>query len=489
MASISARSSSSIPSNPADIFGYSALSTNRTFSIPSISCNFTSMISRSVVCTLRPTNLASIGNSRWPRSISTSSCTRAGRDSDPLEYRGAGQRLWVEIHRVVADADRRAGGVRANRADCGYPARAIRGASDGCAVVVQTRVCDRDGGSLRRDRRRRSRRESQYELRNLPRARSYDDRERQPAGAIEPAQNVEDGATGRRNPSVMGQLFRQMTVCGVGLIGGSLALIARREGLVGKVVGLGRTPAKLDVAVERGMIDVATRDPVEAARGADLIVLAVPILTMRSTLEKMIEHTAPDAVVTDVGSVKGYVIRELEPLITGKRSIVAAHPVAGKETTGAAAADPGLFRDRRVIITPSAKSTPAAIGKIEQLWDETGACVEMMDARTHDEILARSSHLPQIVSSVLAASLKGAKVGDKLAAEYGAGGLRDTTRLAASSWEMWRDIFVTNREAIAAALKLYGGTFAEFQRLVEAGDMEGVEKIFNRGRAMREEIR
>ena len=287
----------------------------------------------------------------------------------------------------------------------------------------------------------------------------------------------------------MGQLFRQMTVCGVGLIGGSLALIARREGLVGKVVGLGRTQANLDVAVERGMLDVATRDPVEAARGADLIVLAVPILTMRSTLEKMIEHTAPDAVVTDVGSVKGYVIRELEPLITGKRSIVAAHPVAGMETTGAAAADPGLFRDRRVIITPSAKSTPAAIGKIEQLWDETGACVEMMDARTHDEILARSSHLPQIVSSVLAASLKGAKVGDKLAAEYGAGGLRDTTRLAASSWEMWRDIFVTNREAIAAALKLYGGTFMEFQRLVEAGDMEGVEKIFNRGKAMREEIR
>ena len=103
----------------------------------------------------------------------------------------------------------------------------------------------------------------------------------------------------------MAQLFRQMTVCGVGLIGGSLALIARRAGVVGKVVGLGRSQANLDVAVDRGLIDVATRDPVEAARGADLIVLAVPIMTMRATLEKMIEHTAPDAVVTDVGSVKG----------------------------------------------------------------------------------------------------------------------------------------------------------------------------------------
>jgi prephenate dehydrogenase len=287
----------------------------------------------------------------------------------------------------------------------------------------------------------------------------------------------------------MAQLFRQMTVCGVGLIGGSLALIARRAGIVGKVVGLGRSPANLEVALERGMLDFATRDPVDAARGADLVVLAVPIMTMRSTLEKMIEHATPDAVVTDVGSVKQYVVRELEPLITGSRSLVAAHPVAGKETTGAAAADPALFRDRRVIITPSAKSTPAALGKIEQLWDETGACVEMMDPATHDALLARASHLPQVVSSVLASALGDEKVGDKLVAEYGAGGLRDTTRLAASSWEMWRDIFVTNREAVSAALKLYGAAFGEFQRLVEAGDMAGVERIFNRGRAMRDKIR
>lgn len=287
----------------------------------------------------------------------------------------------------------------------------------------------------------------------------------------------------------MAQLFKQMTVCGVGLIGGSLALIARRAGVVGKVVGLGRSQANLDVAVERGMLDAATRDPVEAARGADLIVLAVPIMTMRTTLEKMIAHVAPDAVVTDVGSVKGFVVRELEPLITGRRALVGAHPVAGKETTGAGAADLGLFRDRRVIITPSAKSTPDAINKIEQLWSETGACVEMMDPATHDQLLARASHLPQVVSSVLAAALAGERVGDKLAAEYGAGGLRDTTRLAASSWEMWRDIFISNREAIAAVLKLYGATFAEFQRTLEAGDMVGLEKVFERGQQMGERTR
>ncbi|MGH7815278.1 MAG: prephenate dehydrogenase, partial [Candidatus Binataceae bacterium] len=221
----------------------------------------------------------------------------------------------------------------------------------------------------------------------------------------------------------MPPLFKKMTVCGVGLIGGSLAMIAHAKGLVGSVTGLGRTQANLDTAIERGIIDSATRDPAEAARGADLIVMAVPILTMRPMLEKMIPHCAPDAIVTDVGSVKGFVVRELEPFIGGGRSLVAAHPIAGKETTGAAAADPDLFKDRLTIITPSKSSTPETIGKIAALWKATGARVETMDPDTHDQLLARASHLPQIVASALAAALEGERAGNRLAADYGATGL------------------------------------------------------------------
>jgi prephenate dehydrogenase len=285
------------------------------------------------------------------------------------------------------------------------------------------------------------------------------------------------------------QLFKQMTVCGVGLIGGSLALVAKRDRLVGRIVGLGRTQSNLDVAVKRGMLDFATRNPAEAARGADLIMLAAPIVTMRETLAAMIPYCAPDAVITDVGSVKGWVVRELEPLLPASMALVAAHPVAGKETTGAAAADKNLFRDRRVIITPSARSTKEATAKIEALWRATGAHVELLDPDEHDKLLARASHLPQMVASALAAALEGEKVGDQLALEYGASGLRDTTRLAASSWEMWRDIFATNRDSIAAAAKLFGGMFAEFERAIESGDMNELEKLFNRGRAMRERIK
>ncbi|MGB6552996.1 MAG: prephenate dehydrogenase/arogenate dehydrogenase family protein [Candidatus Binataceae bacterium] len=287
----------------------------------------------------------------------------------------------------------------------------------------------------------------------------------------------------------MTQLFKQMTIAGVGLIGGSLALLARREGLVGRIVGLGRTQANLDVALARGMLDAATRDPAEAARGADLLMLAVPIRTMRATLEQMLPKLAPNAVITDVGSVKGWIVRELEPLIPAGMALVAAHPVAGKETVGAGSADPELFRGRRVIITPSAKSTADAVARVEALWTATGARVERMDPDLHDAILARASHLPQIVASALGAALADERVGGMLAAEFGASGLRDTTRLAGSSWEMWRDIFTTNRDAILAALKLFGSTVDEFQELIETGDMAALEKIFNRGRAMREKLK
>jgi prephenate dehydrogenase len=279
----------------------------------------------------------------------------------------------------------------------------------------------------------------------------------------------------------MTMLFRQMTICGVGLIGGSLAWIARRDGLVERIVGLGRTQANLDVAMARNLIDVATRDPVQAAAGASLVVLASPILAMPALLAEMAPHLPADAVITDVGSVKRWVVDKLEPLLGPAMALVAAHPVAGKETTGAAAADPELFAGRRVIITPSVRSTPEAIDKVRRLWAATGARVEQMEPDVHDRILARASHLPQLVSSALGAALAEERVDGRFAAEYGAGGLRDTTRLALSSAEMWRDICLTNRDAIVQALSLYISSLESFRRLVEAADAPGLEAAFKAG--------
>ncbi len=243
------------------------------------------------------------------------------------------------------------------------------------------------------------------------------------------------------------------------------------------------------MALQRGIIDDATRDPATAARGADLVMLAVPIRTMPETLAAMTPYLPRAAVITDVGSVKGWVVRALEPLLGAQMALVAVHPVAGKESTGAGAADESLFIGRRTIITPSARSTPDAIDRVERLWRATGSHVERMAPDEHDEVLARASHLPQVVASALAAALCGERVGEHEAAAYGAGGMRDTTRIAASSAEMWRDIVLTNRDAILAALGLFRGALDEFERAIRVGDVARFEEIFNRGRAMREGLK
>jgi prephenate dehydrogenase len=287
----------------------------------------------------------------------------------------------------------------------------------------------------------------------------------------------------------MPPLFRQLTICGVGLIGGSLAITARRLGLVERIVGLGRTQANLELALARGLIDSATRDPAEAARGAGLVMLATPVLSFPETLAAMIPHLPGDAVITDVGSVKGWVVRELEPLLKPGMALVAVHPVAGKETTGAGAAEEGLFIDRRVIVTPSARSSADALERVEALWRATGAKVERMAPAVHDAILARASHLPQMVASALAAALADENVEGRWAAGFGAGGLRDTTRIAASSAEIWRDICLTNRDAIVAALKLFRGAFEQFESAAARADGGELAALFERGRRMRERLK
>ncbi len=286
----------------------------------------------------------------------------------------------------------------------------------------------------------------------------------------------------------MSILFRQLTICGVGLIGGSLALTARKHGLVERIVGLGRTPANLDIAVSRGLIDLATLDAAQAARGADLVMLATPVMTFPSTLAAMVPYLPRDTVVTDVGSVKRWVVEQLEPLLKPSMSFVGVHPIAGKETSGAGAAEETLFANRRVIVTPSATSNPGAVEKIETLWRATGARVERMAPQVHDAILARASHLPQIVASALASALAEENVEGRWAAEFGAGGLRDTTRIAASPPEMWRDICLTNRDAIEQALKLYRDWSGRFEDAVRAGDGDALKQLFERGRRMRERI-
>jgi prephenate dehydrogenase len=258
--------------------------------------------------------------------------------------------------------------------------------------------------------------------------------------------------------------------------------------LVERIVGLGRTQANLDVAIARGLVDLGTRDAREAAQGADLVMLATPVMRFPATLAAMVPYLPPDAVVTDVGSVKNWVVQQLEPLLKPTMSFVGVHPVAGKEITGASAAEEDLFVGRRVIVTPSELTHEVALEKVEALWRATGARIERMAPAVHDALLARASHLPQIIASALGCALANEMVDGRWAAGFGAGGLRDTTRIAASSPEMWRDICLTNRDALEGALKLYRGWFDRFVHAVATTDERALDELFARGRRMRERI-
>lgn len=280
----------------------------------------------------------------------------------------------------------------------------------------------------------------------------------------------------------MSVLFARLTVAGVGLIGGSLAAAARAAGLVGEVVGYGRSEANLRLAVERGLIDRWTRDP-HVAADADAIVLAAPVGTCAALADAFRPHARPGTILTDVGSVKAGIVADLETAWRDVGAVVGAHPIAGSEASGAGAARADLFRDRRCILTPTAKTDPSVLGRVRALWEGVGARVEEMDARRHDDILARVSHLPHLVAFALVAA-----VADERTLEYAGDGFRDTTRIAASAPAVWRDIALANRDALGAATREFRVALERLEALVAAGDGPGLEAAFAAAAAVRRRL-
>ena len=268
-------------------------------------------------------------------------------------------------------------------------------------------------------------------------------------------------------------LFERAAIVGVGLIGGSLALAARTGGLIGEAVGLGRSEANLATALERGIVDRAARDP--AALGpVDLVVLAVPVRSTAAVATALLPHLAPRTVVTDVGSVKGEVVETMEALLPADRPFVGAHPIAGGERAGAAAAAPDLFRGARCILTPTPRTDRAALGRVRSLWEGVGARVEEMPAAAHDRALAWTSHVVHALAYALVRAIDGA---DPALLGRGGPSLRDATRIAASPAELWRDIFLANAGAVSGAIGEVADELARLRAAVEAGDPAALEAL------------
>ena len=281
-------------------------------------------------------------------------------------------------------------------------------------------------------------------------------------------------------------IITRLVVVGLGLIGGSFAKGLRESGLCREVVGVDLDPQSRKLAVELGVVDRCEDDLAKACVGADVIQLAVPILAMEKLLAKLAQLELGQAVLTDVGSVKGNVVRAAREAFGSRLpNFVPGHPIAGSEQSGVEASNAELFRRHKVILTPLAETDPAALALVDRLWRALGADVEHMQVERHDEVLAATSHLPHLLAFGLVDSL--AKRNENLDIfRYAAGGFRDFTRIAGSDPVMWHDIFLANREAVLRTLDTFRSDLDALRDAVDAGDGHQLLGVFTRARVARE---
>ncbi len=283
--------------------------------------------------------------------------------------------------------------------------------------------------------------------------------------------------------------FARVAIIGLGLIGSSLARAVK--GLMPGVAlaGFDRDPGVREAVARLGLVDEVAPSPADAARRADLVVLAVPLGAMRAVGEAVRDALAPGALLSDVGSSKQAVIDALFDLVPAGVHLVPAHPVAGTEKSGPEAGFAALFTGRWCILTPPEGTEPEAVSRLADFWTRLGSRVEVMDARHHDLVLAITSHLPHLIAYSIvgtASDLEGVTKAEVI--KYSAGGFRDFTRIAASDPTMWRDVFLMNRDAVLEMLARFSEDLSALQRAIRWGDGDALYRRFEASRAIRRAI-
>ena len=284
-------------------------------------------------------------------------------------------------------------------------------------------------------------------------------------------------------------LFERVALIGIGLIGSSLARLIRRDGLAGHVVANARSQATLDKVVALDIADSVSIEAVEAVVGADLVVICSPVGTYAAIGEAIKDHLADGAIVSDVGSVKAMVLRDLKPILPAHVHLVPAHPVAGTEHSGPEAGFAELFDGHWCIVTPDSDTDPDAVERVKELWRRAGMKVDVMEAAHHDLVLAVTSHLPHLIAYNIVGTADDLEAVTKSEViKYAAGGFRDFTRIAASDPVMWRDVFLNNREAVLEMLGRFTEDLTALQRAIRWGDGDALHDLFVRTRAIRRDI-
>ncbi len=283
--------------------------------------------------------------------------------------------------------------------------------------------------------------------------------------------------------------FRKLALVGIGLIGSSIALAARRQGLVDVISIATRRQETLDEARDLNLGDIYTLDAAEAVRGADLVILCAPVGAYDALARIIGPALEPGAILSDVGSVKEHVVKVVGPHVPAGVHFIPGHPIAGTEHSGPSAGFPELFAGRWCVLTPGPEVPTEKTEKLTSFWEAMGSQVETMDAAHHDMVLAITSHIPHLVAYNIVgtvADLEAATQSEVI--KFSASGFRDFTRIAASDPVMWRDVFLTNRDAVLEMLGRFSEDLSVLQRAVRTGDGDALETMFTRTRAIRRSI-
>src|SRR5450432_451175 len=284
-------------------------------------------------------------------------------------------------------------------------------------------------------------------------------------------------------------LFKRVALIGFGLIGGSIARAARGQGLAGQIVTTARSAKTRARVAELAIVDAVVETNAEAVKDADLVILCIPVGACGPVAQEIADHLKPGAIVSDVGSVKGAVVRDMAPYLPEGVHFVPAHPVAGTEHSGPDSGFAELFINRWCILTPPEGTDPNAVEKLGAFWTALGARVEVMTPDHHDLVLAITSHLPHLIAYTIvgtADELEGVTQSEVL--KFSAGGFRDFTRIAASDPIMWRDVFLANKDAVLEMLGTFNEDLSKLTRAIRRGDGEALFAHFTRTRAIRRGI-
>lgn len=267
--------------------------------------------------------------------------------------------------------------------------------------------------------------------------------------------------------------FKRVTIIGLGLIGGSLAWGLKKSGRVGEIFGVDLDKEAVDYAIREGIIDSGSKVIEKGVDLSQVVVIAVHVGLIPRVAKSIASIASPRTVITDVGSVKEKIVEEIECSLPPHLHFVGGHPIAGTERSGARAADFNLFQGKRCILTPTSKTNPEALGKVKNLWEAVGARVFTMDAGTHDRVFGFVSHLPHVVAYALINAVASVEKPDNIL-DFAGGGLRDYTRIGASSPEMWCDIFLENKENTLEALREFKRALEKIEGLIKAENEEGL---------------